>query len=358
MAYIASDQPARMLLPTHLDTDNADPFAVAIHIMSRKYLESWMRDTAKNAETLPLSSGRLLQAPYTMEVTFQDCLFLENIQGPTDVAGIPLFGIVSIISPFSPTVFRNSRFERNRYDGSGGSQNGFAIQSTGSPLEVHDCCFEDNSFIGFGPIQAIAGAPFEASNNYITEDDLVVCRFAALSELYAPDVFEHVDCVNDDLLSCGGALRPPFSETMAPTPSETYVPPVEQPILLSHNPTATPTLTTMVPTNTNQTLAPVVNETLPTASPSIATAATSSPSNSSEKLPTVTPTRPNRSKTLLPTPVPFETFTPTATPGQQILTFTGLEMMLKGAPELTPESLRAFEEASEKFYRSVNISAI
>lgn len=90
---------------------------------------------------------------FTMEVTFQSCQVLSNRQGPISPGGIPLLGVLGILTPFNPTVFRNCIFEGNVYDGSDRSQNGYAIQSRGSPLTVEDSCFIDNDLNGFGPVQ-------------------------------------------------------------------------------------------------------------------------------------------------------------------------------------------------------------
>lgn len=219
IAYSASDDPGaagdgrRSLADAEL-LKIEDPMDRARYAMSREYIQAKMREETELGQ-LALTNGskstgleddedRQLQAAFLMEVDFVDSLFQENRQGPTDIAGIPLFGVISILTPFNPTKVHNCNFVDNEYDGSDGSQNGFAIQSLGSPLEVTECCFTRNSFIGFAPVQAFAGAAFSFDNNFATEDDLIFCQFGAIADSFSPDGAGDVTCIFHDLETCRG----------------------------------------------------------------------------------------------------------------------------------------------------------
>ena len=227
-----------------------------------------------------------------MEVTFVDCLFVDNAQGPTTSGGIPLFGVVSILTPFNPTLLQNTRFVGNRYDGFDGNQNGYAVQSIGSPLEVHDCCFEDNSFIGFGPVQAFAGAALEYSYVYASPDDLIFCDFAAVSDSFSPDGADDVECASADLLTCGGTFQPSTSPTEFPSVS--LAPSVEPSAFptpfpsLSLEPSRSPTTGPTAAPTLSPSLSPTVEPTtaFPTVVPtsSVPTMAPTLPSSSANKL--------------------------------------------------------------------------
>ena len=69
-----------------------------------------------------------------MKVTYDGCVFDGNQQGPTNKSGIPLYGVVSILTPYSPTVFQNCIFRNNDYQA---DENGYAILSEGSTVTRH-----------------------------------------------------------------------------------------------------------------------------------------------------------------------------------------------------------------------------
>ena len=193
-----------------------DPWERSDKVMSREFMEAWTKEAVAHSEAYmaagdksPIMSNgqrdlQSSQSDFLMIVDFINCTFINNIQGPTDIAGIPLFGIISVLTPFSPITLDRVDFINNKYDGSDGNQNGFALQSAGSAVEITDCCFEENSFIGFGPVQVFAGAPFIAERNFCTADDLIACDFAAVTDDFVPDGPEDVRCVPFDLVSCRG----------------------------------------------------------------------------------------------------------------------------------------------------------
>ena len=290
----------RKLLPAEIH--HSDPFEVGKqHFMSRKGLEDWMRTAAREAENADIHS-RQLQAPFTMEVTFQHCLFMANANGSTDSS---MRGIVTIETPFIPTVFRDTRFVRNTYYGSDGNQNGYAIQSRGSPLEVHNCCFEGNNFNGFGPVQVFAGAPFESSSNYISPDDLLFCSFAALSDI-TPDTIVGVECVDSDFLACYGTIPPTASPTQSTSLS--FVPTAEPSATPSTSPTISPSLS--FPPTAEPSATPSLS---PTLSPSVSFRPTVEPSAIPSHSPTLSPSL-SFVPTAEPSAIPSQSFVPTVEP--------------------------------------------
>lgn len=196
----AQDEYHRRLQGTEIDME--DPHMIAKHMPSREYLRNWYRSISSAVGDD--HHRRLEEAAHahTMEVTILDSVFENCKQGPTDEAGIPLYGIISILTPFSPMNKYNTMFRRNIYDGSDGSQTGFAIESRGSPLTIKDSCFVDNDFIGFGPIHAYGGTTLDVSNNYISRDNLIICQFAAKSNSFSPQNTRDVTCVDADAVKC------------------------------------------------------------------------------------------------------------------------------------------------------------
>jgi hypothetical protein len=203
--------------------DRNDPMAVGDYIASPEFQTELIKVSLEENERIQMeiakdpskyAAYRELQADFLQRVTFRDCIFRNNKQGDTSASGIPVFGMVSIALPFNRVIFENCRFENNLYDGSDGSGNGYAVQSIGAPVEIRDTCFEDNSFIGFGPVQLWAGAQLTSEGVYASDDDFIFCNFAALSDLPNPNEFEETTCVAADLASCGG---PPLELSQSPT---------------------------------------------------------------------------------------------------------------------------------------------
>ena len=77
-----------------------------------------------------------------MKVTYDGCVFDGNQQGPTNKSGIPLYGVVSILTPYSPTVFQNCIFRNNDYQA---DENGYAILSEGSTVTLKNTHMDDNN---------------------------------------------------------------------------------------------------------------------------------------------------------------------------------------------------------------------
>ena len=213
--------------------DTEDPQAV--EMSTNGFFENWVNNKMQQALALQATpalpeydfheNNRGLQVPFLMDVTFENCLFINNKQGPVATSGVPLLGVMNIIAPFNPTTVVNCTFEGNTFDGSDGSQNGYAIQTLASELTVERTCLIENSFIGFGPVQAFAGAPLTLDNTFTTLDDLVFCEFAAQSDSSVPASVADLVCFNKDRASCR-AEEPIIIEdppTGAPTPTDTNV---------------------------------------------------------------------------------------------------------------------------------------
>lgn len=202
--------------------------------MSRHYVEEWVKVQMEEAQRLQRlgpeekEEHRQLQAAFTMSVEFEDCKFIDNRQGPVQEGGIPLLGVMTIITPDNPATLRGCTFSGNKYDGSDGNSNGYAVQSLGSPLTVFDTCFDDNSFIGFGPIQAFDGAEFDYGRNWVSRDDVVWCDFGAASAKITPESYADVDCIYYDLAECRSSEIRVFG---APTASPTDKPSSATPLL-------------------------------------------------------------------------------------------------------------------------------
>lgn len=231
-AYSPSPESERRMLE-RAGIDTEDPWAVLAHMMTREFLEEWVNSAMEDAMAMQtalalpeanpghgnVNHDRDLQAARTMEITFENCLFHGNRQGPIPESGVPIEGVIALLTSRNPTNVINCTFEENVFDGSDGRQNGYAILSLGSPLEIRDICLIDNSFIGYGPIQAFSGAPLTTEGTYTTEDDLVFCEFAAQAATPLPESLSAVNCSRYDRLSCRGPPRPTSEPTSAPNSS-------------------------------------------------------------------------------------------------------------------------------------------
>ena len=97
-------------------------------------------------------------------------------------------------------------------------QQGYAIESWGSQLEVVNTCFLDNNFIGYGTVNVWDGGAYTSEGNYGTEDSELLCNFMALSDVRPEDELE-VTCVGYDLVSCRGPKAPPSSAPPSAAPT-------------------------------------------------------------------------------------------------------------------------------------------
>ena len=198
---------SRQLL-SFLGASDPDPFTRTRRLMSTQYQRSWFRYSMEQATTNALrfsrdvQNRRSAQSTLLMDVYYQNCRFESNRQGSPNAAGVVLFGVASIVTPFCPTTFVNCTFENNTFNGTDGSVTGYAIYSAGSPLTLENNCFIDNDFIGVGPVQAFASAPVAAVGNYIDGDDDLFCSFVALSDALPPQSASEITCVEADKASC------------------------------------------------------------------------------------------------------------------------------------------------------------
>mmetsp|Transcript_14894 Transcript_14894/g.28199 ORF Transcript_14894/g.28199 Transcript_14894/m.28199 type:complete len:433 (-) Transcript_14894:280-1578(-) len=205
------------------------------------FFEEWVNKKMQQAlalQTMPALPGhhpdehnRGLQVPFLCFTTFENCQFINNKQGLVVASGIPLLGVVNIIAPFNPTTIRDCTFRGNLFDGSDGQPNGYAVQSLGADLTIERTCFFDNSFIGFGPVQAFAGAPLTLEDTFTTPDDLVYCEFAATSDSPVPTSVNDLVCIEKDSEVCDFEVPAEGAPTKSPTndPPATDPPTTEPP---------------------------------------------------------------------------------------------------------------------------------
>ena len=201
-----------------------DPMQRADYMHSRQYAESLLQAGAEEArkwkEALQPKDEvehRQLQVE-TLNVAFVDCTFEDNYQGSAGLDIFPILGFMTMTSPFSPTRLENCLITSNTFNGADGDDTGYFIESAGSDVELKGCCLVDNDFIGFAPINVFAGGEFTSENNYASEDDVVLCNFAALSAGPDPQGGDDVTCVEAELDECS------FEVPGTPTPEPTNAP--------------------------------------------------------------------------------------------------------------------------------------
>jgi hypothetical protein len=92
---------------------------------------------------------------------------------------------------------------------------GYAIRSFG-PLTLENTCFVDNSFQDNGPV-LVFGAPYEASNNYISTDETnLKCELISLFETQDQVTNDTPTCIESDLDTCGFTQTPTAAPTSTP----------------------------------------------------------------------------------------------------------------------------------------------
>jgi hypothetical protein len=123
-------------------------------------------------------------------------------------------------------VFSNCIFTENIYNGIDGVKDGYAIKTGGSPLDIRDCCFYNNEFIGYGVIQQFGGS-LEAVNNSAVKngESNLICGFVAKSDLVKPENVGDITCIAADADACGSFDVPTSSPgTQGPTTVPSDIP--------------------------------------------------------------------------------------------------------------------------------------
>jgi hypothetical protein len=92
---------------------------------------------------------------------------------------------------------------------------GYAIRSFG-PLTLENTCFVDNSFQNNGPV-LVYGAPYEASDNYISTDDTnLKCELISLFETQDQVTNDAPTCIESDIDTCGFTQGPTSAPSSSP----------------------------------------------------------------------------------------------------------------------------------------------
>jgi hypothetical protein len=104
-------------------------------------------------------------------------------------------------------------------------QQGYAIQSSGSSLEIRDTCFLENNFIGYGTVRVYDKGLFNVSGVYGDPDAELTCNFLAYSDIEPQNALE-VTCTAYDAKTCKAAnvdipTRNPAAAVPTPAPSVT-----------------------------------------------------------------------------------------------------------------------------------------
>ena len=179
-----------------------------------------------------------------LEIWLSRRLFLHNFQDNYATKKLAFPGVIENTYG-SELIVRNCRFEGNDFGGvdsnptvryetkfyfcvqrtqNGASRRaflfiqpfGYAIRSFG-PLTLEKTCFVDNSFYNYGPV-LVFGAPYEASDNYISTDETnLKCELISLFETQDQVTNDAPTCIESDLDTCGF--------TQGPTPAPSSSPP-------------------------------------------------------------------------------------------------------------------------------------
>ena len=184
-----------------------DPLERMKYFMRKDVLQEWIEESIlakeiNDREGYGRNMDRNLQAALTMNVTYRNCLFENNRQGPLGESGLPQFGVILMLDPANPTVVENSVFTNNSFDGSTGTNAGYLIRSPGAYLDIKNTCAFDNALLGYGPFEAYNGAQFSNVNNYVEDDPSLFCDFLATSDFEFPESSAEVTCVAATAKEC------------------------------------------------------------------------------------------------------------------------------------------------------------
>jgi hypothetical protein len=135
--------------------------------------------------------------------TFKRCLFKNIKQGPFQPDGLVQNGIITGLTPNNIFTIEDCTFKNNVFPGvedssdEGSSDQGYAIKTTGTTLELKRNCFYNNTFSGWGTIQAFVGTNviLETADYAQPIASGINCNYIAMSQLLAPVVQADVKCL-------------------------------------------------------------------------------------------------------------------------------------------------------------------
>ena len=155
-------------------------------------------------------------------------------------------GIVQALTEWHYFIFDECIFRHNYFPGTYQSGHGWAIQMTGGKLEIRNSCFYNNTFAGWGYVEAFHNTTVIQSGNFAEPprprrpirsigkeetivlasssvspledpDTSVTCNLIAQSSLFAPDLRSDVICLNATESRClvDGYMTTPQDDTIA-----------------------------------------------------------------------------------------------------------------------------------------------
>ena len=163
-----------------------------------------------------------------MVVTFRNCIF-EDIQHTVGRGGLEFEGIMKWFSPYYHIILEGCIFRHNYFPGTYRSPRGWAVSMRGGTLEMRNNCFYNNTFLGWGFVEAFDGTQVTQSGNFAElprtiagiEDEntaqledgfvaqvvsssasvpqidaVVTCNLIATSDLDEPDLVSDVECLD------------------------------------------------------------------------------------------------------------------------------------------------------------------
>jgi hypothetical protein len=205
-----------------------DPKSRIDYFTSDEYIQDVMAPFDESESEYEPDERQLQDPDLSMQIgNWEQCVFRNNSQGPVREDFVE-YGIVTAIRGQNTMVFEDCLFYDNHFGDPSIAQEGYAIRSKSSPIEIRNTCFVNNEFMGMGVVQAVDDAAYEFENvhgvnNGDGMDDLLHCQFLASSPVTPQDP-TNVTCVEYDSTVCTSTLtmpNPPPSMTLSEVPTPT-----------------------------------------------------------------------------------------------------------------------------------------
>ena len=175
--------------------------------LSRRLFLYFFQD---NYATKTLAFPGVIENTYGSELIVRNCLFEGNAYGGVDSNPPVRYKTVyySCVQRIQNGASRLAFLFIQPF--------GYAIRSFG-PLTLENNCFVDNTFHNYGPV-LVFGAPYEASNNYIsTNETNLKCELISLFETQDQVTNDAPTCIASDLDTCGFTQGPTSAPSFSPS---------------------------------------------------------------------------------------------------------------------------------------------
>lgn len=177
--------------------------------------------------------------PDLFVIRFENCIFEDIAHFPSDEDGFE--GIIRTKTSYHLVVFNNCIFRNNYFPGTFSSPRGWAVKMSGGTLEIRNTCFYNNTFIGWGLIEAFSNTDvvqegnFAEGPNAVPLDPILVgnstthgeelhaqtrCNLVASSDAMEPQSSSEVICYNATEPFCMSSGYTPKTDQIIENPNK------------------------------------------------------------------------------------------------------------------------------------------